>query len=113
MLSATPHARRQQEQAGSRHSEQYPLGPVSGQLQDAGASSSRVVERLSRVGGGALVHVLYGLNVATSYMLMLAAMTFNVGIFAAVCTGALPARCNSGYTGATDKMISFFTCLFN
>ena len=38
---------------------------------------------------GNAVHMLYGVNLATSYLLMLAAMTFNVGIFAGTCTGAL------------------------
>lgn len=34
--------------------------------------------------------LLYGLNVATSYMLMLAAMTYNAGLFVTVCIGELP-----------------------
>lgn len=55
------------------------------QAQQPGGSVS---ERAMRLTGGSVVHVLYGVNVATSYMLMLAAMTFNVGIFASTCTGA-------------------------
>lgn len=36
------------------------------------------------------VHVLYSLHVASSYLLMLAAMTYNMGVFVAVCVGVVP-----------------------
>ena len=48
----------------------------------------KVAYVLTKRFGGAAVHGLYGLHVASSYLLMLAAMTFNVGIFMAVCCGA-------------------------
>ena len=67
-------------------------------LDTAQASSSgkSVPERTMQLTRGSAAHVLYGANLATSYLLMLAAMTFNVGIFAATCTGApLPRGCPS------------------
>lgn len=47
----------------------------------------RLAEFLVKRTGGAATHVIYGVNVATSYLLMLAAMTFNIGVFATICVG--------------------------
>jgi hypothetical protein len=54
--------------------------PIRNKLERA---SSTLIRRC----GSEVVHLLYSLNVATSYLLMLAAMTYNVGVFLAVCTG--------------------------
>ena len=35
----------------------------------------------------ATTSLLYGVNIATSYLLMLAVMTFNVGYFVVICAG--------------------------
>lgn len=44
---------------------------------------------MARAAGGAGIHLIYAVNIITSYLLMLAAMTFNVGIFASTVAGAL------------------------
>lgn len=68
-------------------------------LQAARATSKRRLEKAADVVmkecGTLAVHVLYGLHVASSYLLMLAAMTFNVGVFVAVCSGTAPIQGNT------------------
>jgi hypothetical protein len=66
------------------------LLPTSDQVHAAGHHSCNTFEDSpQRATRGYLVHVLYGVIVATSNLLMLATMTFNVGIFVAICIGAL------------------------
>jgi hypothetical protein len=58
--------------------------------------AERVADVLMRRSGGMAAHALYGVNAATSYLLMLAAMTFNVGVFVAVCSGVAPPHACAG-----------------
>ena len=54
------------------------------------AGMDRTAEATIKVFGPAITHLLYGVHVGTSYLLMLAAMTFNIGVFLAVCVGTIP-----------------------
>jgi Ctr copper transporter family len=67
-----------------------PLAPSLDAPAHTTATLATVPERAMSATRGGAAHALYGVNVATSYMLMLAVMTFNVGIFVATCTGAPP-----------------------
>ena len=57
--------------------------PAQGSIEDRAAAV------MARAAGGAGIHLIYAVNIITSYLLMLAAMTFNVGIFASTVAGAL------------------------
>lgn len=64
-----------------------PLLPAS-RSSPGGASPQRIAENLVSGSRGFIIPALYGLNLLTSYLLMLAVMTYNVGILIVTCTGA-------------------------